>query len=563
VWPVLRLEKHSSAVRKIKQEVAYIIMVDDACLPTVVTDFIFDLYDSVTTSQIPEEQSKLYESTLPDLSSKYFGSTPWPSVSSIAQECNGDPLFLAVYRELTHRHWHNLSHRPSLELRLEGWDVYRELFDEILDATDNLYLLPVWVFEIMHEFVYQYQGFCQIHSIVYSTAIKNGLLDADLRPTGIEVSNKQLNLQENLLCLKNNQDAWDTEAVFSYLHRLIAKGFPSSSSVAEQPVHTYFAIFGSIALSRLECLLGDFTGCLRALDKIHRVADTQVIKEYSPDTDAPTSSSSENQTVAQVLGSVFAARLSLTYHAGIAYLMLRRYKDASMVLAEIAGALQRGFKSGNLRHQAGFDQFNKQYDRILSLLAILQQVCPGMRHVEEAVMRVVREKHGSKIETTSSYEEWFQSPKFISADYHVSVATDATSSSSNTITTMHRQQVEIFNKEMSLVPKKLRSYLKLYTALPVAKLAKFHDLSPEAFLPLLLSYKARMRQRESSDEVDREAYDSGGTWRSALDIHFYVETDIVLVDEAEKQRRFEQYFLSQINQTLEIQQAANAIDTNV
>jgi translation initiation factor 3 subunit L len=314
-------------------------------------------------------------------------------------------------------------------------------------------------------------------------------------------------------------------------------------------------------LSRLECLLADFTGCLQALDKIHRVADTQLIKEYSTD-DGPTST--ENQTVAQVLGSVFAARLSLTYHAGIAYLMLRRYKDSSLVLAEIAGALQRGFKSGNLRNQAGFDQFVKQYDRILSLLAILQQVCPGMRHVEEAVMRVVREKHGSKIETATSYEEWFQSPKFISADYHVSVATDAASSSSSTsITTMHRQQVDIFNKEMNLVPKKLRSYLKLYTALPVAKLAKFHDLSPEEFLPLLLSYKARMRQRECSDEPDPQAHYSGGTWKSALDIHFYVETDTVLVDEAEKQRRFEQFFLAQINQTLEIQRAANAIDTNV
>ena len=42
----------------------------DSCVPTVVTDFIFDLSDSVTLSQIPEEQSKLYSNTFKDLCSK-------------------------------------------------------------------------------------------------------------------------------------------------------------------------------------------------------------------------------------------------------------------------------------------------------------------------------------------------------------------------------------------------------------------------------------------------------------------------------------------------------------
>lgn len=42
----------------------------DACVPTVVTDFIFDLADSLTQSQRPDEQSKLYNVTFRELCSK-------------------------------------------------------------------------------------------------------------------------------------------------------------------------------------------------------------------------------------------------------------------------------------------------------------------------------------------------------------------------------------------------------------------------------------------------------------------------------------------------------------
>lgn len=42
----------------------------DSCVPTLVKDFIFDLCDSVTLSQIPDEQNKLYNVTFRDLCSK-------------------------------------------------------------------------------------------------------------------------------------------------------------------------------------------------------------------------------------------------------------------------------------------------------------------------------------------------------------------------------------------------------------------------------------------------------------------------------------------------------------
>ena len=43
---------------------------DSDIVPSAVTDFVFDLYDSVTLSQLTEEQSRLYNNVFRDLSSK-------------------------------------------------------------------------------------------------------------------------------------------------------------------------------------------------------------------------------------------------------------------------------------------------------------------------------------------------------------------------------------------------------------------------------------------------------------------------------------------------------------
>jgi translation initiation factor 3 subunit L len=421
-------------------------------------------------------------------------------------------------------------------------------------------------------------------------------------------------------------------------------------------VHTYLSLFSCIALSRLECLLADYTACLHALTPLAVHADYVIPKKdtargagagaaetsggssgsaAAAAAASTTGSGSGGTTVAQVLQSTFTARLSLAYHAGVAYLMLRRYKDAITILGDMCAVMQRGFKTGALRKlaQSGgggggggvgggagngagmLDQFNKQYERMLSLLALLVfSICPSGSAssaaattmtaaaavgsssnsssssssssnnyflLEDAVLRVLREKHASQLEAVSSngnyYDDWFQSPKFICIDPQA--------------TSAFRHQVVLFGKEMQpmAAQRKLRSYLKLYTSLPVEKLAKFHDLhAVSEFLPLLLSYKMRMRQIErpaaaaaavvGGDENKKGDHNNkstatattatvgytDGAYKTALDIHYYVTTDnVVHMDEAEKQRRFENYFCAQIIQNEEILQDVLAIDTKV
>lgn len=521
----------------------------DACVPQIVADFVFDLYDSVTLSQLTSEQSKLYLTEFPDLSQKYFSSSPWPSATAVAHICNGDPLFLAVYRELTHRQWHSVS-KPSVADCIDGWDVYRDLFDEILEGEPNFYLIPTWVFEILFEFVYQFQGFCQLKSAVYAAAKKYNVLNYDSATAttseNSNVSGKHQQLSENFQLLQASTEAWDVGMVFSYLHRLLQLGFPTSvergsSSLEVLPVYSFFAAFSAIAKSRLECLLVDYTGCLQALDVLHHHGDDPIAKKADE---------SSVLTVTETVHSVVAARVSLSYHAGVAYLQLRRTQDAATTLASCAAFLQRGFKTGSIRN----DLFNKQYERILSLLAILGHICPAAvangSSADEAVFRAVREKHPtSKLDASSSLDEWFQSPQFISLDVTVGTA-------------LHRQQVAMFNGQMQPVTaaKNLRSFLKLYSSLPVSKLAAFHDKSVAEFLPVLLSYKARMQQLVRNEETD--SY-STGSYKSSLDIHYYLENDTVLIDEAELQRRYETYFCKQIAQVCEIGNDAAAINPSV
>ena len=570
----------------------------DVALPKALTDFIFDLYDSVTMSQDSVEQAKLYGTEFRDLSTKYFGHQPWPSPQSIASECNGDPLFLAVYREMTHRHWHQVVlSRPSIRDRLEGFAVYRELFDEILEAAEdaNFELLPTWVFDIFQEFGYQFQGFCQVRSAVYASARKHGWITVDedthtvtLSPAATAAlsnpssnnnsnnnNNNTSNLLDNLTVLEQNRDAWDVEIVFSYLHRFAELGLPTSTMTSLPPVYTYFNMFATLTKSRLECLLGDFTASLQALTPLS-VHASLVIPSHT--TDATTKTTS-GRTVAETLESVVAAKLSLSYHCSISLMMLRRYKDAARLLGQVCATVLRGFKTGQLRKVPGSEQFHKQVERMLSLLALLHYVLLGHattttttnsrnkrsptttttttdEWMDDAVARVLRDKHAARLEATSSYEEWFASPKFVTTNY------------TTTTHNVHKHLVQVFLRDIPApqTHRTVASYLQLYTTLPLSKLTLFYQseqdeakkqsktnpkntttttatattdatttatrTSQEDMMALVLSYKLRHWQWEhvappASTNISWLLwnYDQHKGRKDALELHFHIQAD--------------------------------------
>mmetsp|Transcript_39825 Transcript_39825/g.58182 ORF Transcript_39825/g.58182 Transcript_39825/m.58182 type:complete len:586 (+) Transcript_39825:120-1877(+) len=578
----------------------------DACLPAPVKDIVFDLHDSVRRSQVATEQS-VFLATFRDLSSKYFDKTAWPSPQSVSSECGGDALFLALYKELTLRHLHSVT-RPDVRARIDGWHVYRGLFDFLLaeapssesgedgkedrgQKQDPFYIVPEWAFDILHEFVYQFQGFCQFRTSTYANALKHASSAAASGEGGSGGKQPPHHVIEALDVLSQNRDAWAVETVLFYLHRLISVGSASNSP----PAYKYMALFASVTLSRLECLLGDYRASLAALSYVYS-GDVVAVGGELP-ASAP---GAENKTLEEIMMSVFPARLSVSYHAGVSYLMLRRYKDAASVLGSICSYMQRGFKTGQLRNIPGSEQFTKLFERMTALLAILTHVCPTTGIVDDSVLRAVRDKHGHQLSKIEAGEEGYEDlfifacPKFVSPavpDYGQATTSAAAAAASSaggaggsggpTGQDAYKLQVGQFMNEMSQQQtlRKLRSYMKLYTSISVGKLAAFNDTNEEEFLPLLLCYKHKMRQLEkkkssSDDDLDdNDDEDNGGdknddevapldgTIGTALDIHYYIVNDMVHVDEAEKQRRFENYFMAQIAQNEEIMQEVDAILT--
>ena len=196
---------------------------------------------------------------------------------------------------------------------------------------------------------------------------------------------------------------------------------------------------------------------------------------------------------------------------------------------------------------------------MLALLAVLSHVC-SVAVVDDSIASVVRDKHGatlSKIESgEEGYEELFvfACPKFVNAavpDYAralepgcepVPYGRDA-----------YKLQVRRFMDEMAChaALRKLRSYMSLYTSIGVEKLATFNDMKPEDFEAWLTCFKHKMRQLERGVATEGKSIGKGtgssmdrvGT---AMDIHYHVAANVVHVDEAEKTRRFETFFMKQI-----------------
>ena len=199
-------------------------------------------------------------------------------------------------------------------------------------------------------------------------------------------------------------------------------------------------------------------------------------------------------------------------------------------------------QTGQLRKIPGSEQFNKLFDRMIALLAILSHVCPATV-VDDNIASIVRDKHAgnlSKIESgEEGYEELFvfACPKFVNPavpDYDQALQAGCPAVPYGQ--DAYKLQVQHFMNEMAAhsTLRKMRSYMSLYTSIEVEKLASFNDMRPDDFNPWLTCFKHKMHQLE------------GDKFGSALDIHYNVAGNVVHVDEAEKTRRFETFFMKQI-----------------
>jgi hypothetical protein len=81
---------------------------------------------------------------------------------------DGDHVFLLLYRELWYRHAYARLSPLTASHRSESWSNYCDLFSVVLHGVVNMQLPNQWLWDMVDEFVYQFQSFCQ-----YRAKLKN------------------------------------------------------------------------------------------------------------------------------------------------------------------------------------------------------------------------------------------------------------------------------------------------------------------------------------------------------------------------------------------------------
>lgn len=111
----------------------------------------------------------------------------------------------------------------------------------------------------------------------------------------------------------------------------------------------------------------------------------------------------------------------------------------------------------------------------------------------------------------------------------------------------YNQQLKVFIDEVQQQChiSDIRSFLKLYTTLPIAKLASFINKSPAELKAILLCFKHKMSNIES-DMVSTEEF------RSSSEVDFYIHNEMVHIADTKVATRFSDFFIRQIHKLNEV-----------
>jgi len=119
------------------------------------------------------------------------------------------------------------------------------------------------------------------------------------------------------------------------------------------------------------------------------------------------------------------------------------------------------------------------------------------------------------------------------------------------------QQLSVFLKEVSNqqpVPV-IRSYLKLYTTLPISKLAAFMDMKEDELNTHLMCFKHKMKNLVWTKGT------SGleGEFQSASEVDFYIDKDMIHIADTKVARRYGDFFIRNIHKFEELNRTLKAM----
>ncbi|VEN44723.1 unnamed protein product [Callosobruchus maculatus] len=491
-----------------------------------VKNFLIYFRNSVNDGLIFELQA-LYEHTWPKLTEEYFDKRPWPDPDEVAAAVGNDYVFMILYKELYFRHiYARLPGGPTPDQRFQSFFNYCNLFNYILNAEEPVPMeLPdVWLWELIDEFVYQFQSFAQ-----YRARLQ--------KKTPQELQNLNANNKVwNILCVLNVLHSLVDKSNIKQQLEVYASGGDPDSVAGEYGRHSLYKMFGYfslIGLLRLHSLMGDYYQAIKVLENI----EVHKKSQYA---------------------HIPACQISTSYYVGFAYMMMRRYSDAIRTFSSILLYVQRTkqlFASKTYQH----DQINKQTEQMYHLLAICLVLHPQC--IDESIQQALREQmfhekmYKMQCGDLKEFETCFvfACPKFL-APYPPAVDSQPNDYSKDAI----RHQTAMFMSEVrqqKMLPT-IRSYLKLYTTLPLSKLANFmslnnrkegenqRDLSKEvqALTIHLLCFKHKMKNMVWS----RGASGLEGKFQSGSELDFYIDNDMIHIADTKVAHRYGDFFIRKI-----------------
>ncbi|KAA1477806.1 hypothetical protein DENSPDRAFT_845024 [Dentipellis sp. KUC8613] len=488
-----------------------------AQIPDVVKRFIVHFHNAVLEKNLAEI-TVAYESGWNKLTEKYYAKTEWPEAEIIAPLVNDDQLFLILYRELYYRHVYSRL-QPNIDDRFHSYENSCELFNYLLNSEGPVPLeLPEqWLWDIVDEFIYQFQSFC-----VWRAKVKT-------------------KSDEELAMLADGAQVWSAYSVLNVLYSLIQKSRINDYIVAQQegkseeeiaeivgdygerPLYRMLGYFSLVGLLRVHVLLGDFTLALKVMENVE-------LNQKTPFT------------------RVTACHVATYYYVGFCYIMLRRYPDAIRAFVSILNFILRMRQYHTRSYQ--YDQINKTADRMYALFAICNALSPS--RLDDNIANIVKDRYSEQIgkmsrgeEGLAAFEELFQyaCPKFIAANappYEDAEQLAAYVDAQVGEPSVRHLALFLADVRAQAAAPTLRSFLKLYASLDAAKLAGFLDADEEEMVQQLMAAKAASRC------VSRVGSEKGlleGQMISTSDLDFVVDENMVHICESTVGRRFAGWFI--------------------
>ncbi|KAJ1877900.1 hypothetical protein H4R99_000033 [Coemansia sp. RSA 1722] len=488
-------------------------------IPEQVRKFLGHLYRNMKNGNV-NDLIYNYENQFVRLSDKYYAKSSWPEAQYVAALVGDDGLFLTLYRELYYRHIYSRLH-PSLETRFRSFENYCDLFNYILnsDGPIDLELPSQWLWDIVDEFIYQFQSFCTHRSRVSKRT------------------------PEEIALLKENPQVWNTYSVLNVLYSLIQKSninqqllvskqggdvIEAAAQFGVRPLYKMLGYFSIIGLVRVHCMLGDYTLALQTLENIEL---------------------SNNRAL---FTRVTACHVTVYYYVGFAYLMMGRYADAIHTFAHILTFVSR--TKQYQQRSLHFDAVNKKADQMYALLSIAISLSPV--RVDENIHSHLRESYGDQQHKIQRGGEeaidvlselfLFSCPKFIVPNPPNYDDLEAASK----ILEPQGYQLKTFLREarLQLVVPTLRSFLKLYTTMGLDRLSTFLDMDPAELRNQLIVYKQRCRQIKCTDGSDLLMGEPVAT----TDLDFALQEDMIFIAESRVGRRYADWFIRNTNKVQDI-----------